>query len=247
MSVDAQRGHESWVGNVTIPHAAQRLPINWGSSLGHVNRPSATGTLAISQNPQGFSPDPSVQFSTGGGTVAFTIPANSTQAIFPNNATSIRLQTGSVANTITVTPAFTTTGGFVLTPSNPGTLQFTVPSSAPQLSNVTIAQTNANGFTLQVTGVVTSRSLTSFEFTFTPVAAKFNIANTKVVVDISSTASNWFQSTASIPSGGQFVVIVPFTLTTTTSGITTLPAIQSVSVTATNPQGTSNAVTTQFQ
>ena len=31
-----------------MPHAAQRLPISCGSSLGHVNTPSATGTLAIS-------------------------------------------------------------------------------------------------------------------------------------------------------------------------------------------------------
>ena len=43
-SVDAQRGHESCAGNVTMPHAVHRLPISCGSSLGQVKRPSATGT-----------------------------------------------------------------------------------------------------------------------------------------------------------------------------------------------------------
>ena len=28
IAVDAQRGHEPWAGNVTMPHAVQRLPIN---------------------------------------------------------------------------------------------------------------------------------------------------------------------------------------------------------------------------
>jgi hypothetical protein len=44
MAVDAHLGHESWVGNVTIPQSAQRLPMSCGSSLGQVNTPSATGT-----------------------------------------------------------------------------------------------------------------------------------------------------------------------------------------------------------
>jgi hypothetical protein len=47
MSVDAQRGHESCAGNVTIPHWPQRLPSSCGSSLGQVKRPSATGTCVI--------------------------------------------------------------------------------------------------------------------------------------------------------------------------------------------------------
>ena len=46
ISVDAQRGHESCAGNVTIPHAAHRLPISRGSSDGHVKTPSAIGTRA---------------------------------------------------------------------------------------------------------------------------------------------------------------------------------------------------------
>ena len=177
----------------------------------------------------------------------FTIAANTTQAVFPNATKTIRIQTGSVANTITISPTFTTTGGFDLTPSNPPTLQFTVPSSAPQLSNVTVAQTAPTGFTLQIAGVATSRSLTTMEFTFTA-QAKFNIANTKVTVSLASIAANWFQGNGSAPFGGQFLISVPFNLTSDTAGVAnSLPAIQSVSVIATNEQGTSNVVTTQFQ
>src|SRR4029077_6629888 len=55
ISVDAQRGHESWAGNVTIPHAAQRLPISRGSSEGNVKRPSATASRAIACTPS-FQP-----------------------------------------------------------------------------------------------------------------------------------------------------------------------------------------------
>src|SRR5512134_3334238 len=51
ISVDAQRGHESCEGNVTIPHAEHRPPISRGSSPGHVKRPSATGTRAIACPP----------------------------------------------------------------------------------------------------------------------------------------------------------------------------------------------------
>ena len=41
--------------------------------------------------------NPAVQFSTGGHVVAFTIPAYTSQAVFPGGATQIRLQTGTVA------------------------------------------------------------------------------------------------------------------------------------------------------
>jgi hypothetical protein len=47
MLVDAQRGHESCDGKVTIPHVAQRAPISCGASEGQVKMRSATGTRAI--------------------------------------------------------------------------------------------------------------------------------------------------------------------------------------------------------
>src|SRR5437588_6496226 len=48
ISIDEQRGHDSWLGKVTIPHAAHWLPISCGSSAGHVKMPSARGRRVIS-------------------------------------------------------------------------------------------------------------------------------------------------------------------------------------------------------
>jgi hypothetical protein len=151
-----------------------------------------------------------------------------------------------VANTITVTPTFSTAGGFNLTPVNPLTLQFTVPSSPPQLSGVAITQVSEAGITLQISGLVTSRSLSSLEFTFVG-QPNFNLANATLKSDISSLATNWFQSANSDQSGGQFSIVVPFAFASSSTGVTnTVAAIQSVSVTASNGQGTSGAVSTQI-
>jgi transposase len=77
-----------------------------------------------------FVTDPSVQFSTGGRTVSFTIPANGTQAVFSNGATTIKLQTGSVAGGITITPSFATRTGYSLTPDSPASLSLSIASAA---------------------------------------------------------------------------------------------------------------------
>ena len=47
IEVDAQRGHESCAGNVTIPQSVQRVPTSCGSPSSPAKRPSATGTRAI--------------------------------------------------------------------------------------------------------------------------------------------------------------------------------------------------------
>jgi hypothetical protein len=44
MSSPQQRGQEACVGNVTVPQMRQAAPMRRGSSAGHVNNPSATGT-----------------------------------------------------------------------------------------------------------------------------------------------------------------------------------------------------------
>jgi hypothetical protein len=205
-----------------------------------------TGTLTLVQNPNGFSADPSVQFETGGAVAQFTIPANSLQAVFSNGSTSVKLQTGSVAGTILITPSFATSG-ISVTPTNPTTLQLTIPAAAPQLTLVLVSGNTPTGFTLQITGVVTSEALTAVNLTFTP-APKYNLAASTLSLPISSLATSWFSSGQSTASGGQFTLTVPFTLTSTDSGLASpIDAIQSVSVTVSNTLGTSNSVTAQIQ
>jgi hypothetical protein len=205
-----------------------------------------TGTLTLAEIPGAFSADPAVQFGTGGQTVSFTIAPNTLQAVFPNGSTSIKLQTGSVSGTITVTPDFTTSGGFDLTPANPATVSFTVPAGPPQLLSAQVAALSATGFTLSLTGVSTSRALTAVNLMFT-VASGFALNTTQISMDITSAASAWFLSSQSTAFGGQFTISVPFTLTAGTGTAMPISAIQSVSATIANALGTSSSITTPVQ
>jgi len=199
-------------------------------------------TLSTSGN---LLADPAVQFSTGGQTVPFVIPANSTDANFANQGPLLHLQTGTVASTITLTPAFATQAGNVLvTPSSPTTLQFSIAPAAPVLLSVVPASEGASSFVLNVTGFSTTRTLTSVTLQFTA-AAGFTFGTSQVTINIQPAATLWFQSTASQGFGGQFTVSLPFTLQGTAPvGTTLLQTIASISTTVSNEVGTSNAVAT---
>lgn len=212
-----------------------------------------SGTLTLST--AGTMPaDPSVQFASGGLTVPFTIAANSTNASFGNFGNRIGIQTGTVANTITITPTFSTRVGAVdLTPQTPATLQFNIAGGAP---SVLFAQATPSGLTpgatsstitISITGYATSRSLNSVTIDFTP-AAGFTMPSARFTLDVRQLAASWFRSSASTPFGGQFNLTVPFTFQAplASSGAIVSP-IASVSVTATNDAGTSGAVQVAVQ
>jgi hypothetical protein len=197
--------------------------------------------------------DPAVQFSTSsstnGRTVPFTIPANSTVADFASQGNQIQLQTGTVASTILLTPSFATAaGGVSLTPTNPPTLQFTVPSEAPVLLGVTEVANTPNSVVLAFTGYSTTRALTSLNVQFAA-AAGFTLASSQVPpVDLSQPAAIWFGSSTSQGFGGQFTVTISFTFSgTPPTGTALLQTIASVSATISNGVGASNAVTAPIQ
>jgi hypothetical protein len=201
-------------------------------------------TLSVSSN---LVADPAVQFATGGRTVAFVIPANSTSAIFANQGPDLPLQTGTVASTITLTPSFATqAGGVNVTPSSPTTLQFTVAPAAPVLINVVPSNETASSFVLNLTGYSTTRTLTSVTLQFTA-AAGMTLGTSQVTINIQPAATLWFQSTASAAFGGQFGVSLPFTLQgTVPTGKTLLETIASISATISNEVGTSNSLGTNL-
>lgn len=191
--------------------------------------------------------DPAVQFSTGSSagnrTVQFVIPANTTTANFAGQGSHIFLQTGTVAQTITLTPSFqTAAGGVNLTPSTPATMQLVVAPAAPALIAVEIANTSANGLTLNIIGYSTTRTLTSLNVTFSP-ASGFTLPTTQFTIPLSQISAAWFQSSTAQSFGGQFQITIPFALQGTVStGETQLQAISSVSATVSNELGTSNSV-----
>jgi hypothetical protein len=194
-------------------------------------------TLKFTSNADVASDDPSIQFSTGGRTVNFSIPPNSSRAVFANNASSIAFQTGTVAGTIELT--LSAQGGSPPTSFPPTSRILTLGRRAPSITRLNIASRNASSFELAITGFSTPRSLTQATFLFTA-AQGANLGTTTVAVTLSTAATNWFQSQTATSVGGQFRLQMPFTVQGE------IGAVQSVSVTLTNGEGTSGASSVQF-
>jgi hypothetical protein len=206
---------------------------------------AGTLTMTISTD---LTVDPAVQFVTGGRTVPFTIPANSTDAIFAGQGSQIRLQTGTVASTVTLTPSFVTQQGNVdLTPTTPTSLQFTVASVPPVLIGGQVTSTTGNSFTLSLSGFSTSRSLTTLNVQFKP-SAGFNVPQTQFTIDLRQASAAWFQSANSQTFGGQFAVVAPFFFQSTApSGQTIVQSVSSLTISVSNASGTSNPLQVTIQ
>jgi hypothetical protein len=208
-----------------------------------------TGVLTITTEGS-FGSDPAVQFAigstTGNRTVDFTIPAGTTSADFAGQGSEVLLQTGTVAETVTLTPTFETAGGEAVTPASTK-LEFTIPSEAPVLETAQVANETSNSFDLVLTGYSTTRSLSSMSVTFTP-ATGFNIGTSQLTVDLSLGSTAWFSSSASISFGGLFQITTPFILQgTVPKGDTLIESIGSVTATVSNGTGTSNSLPAPVQ
>jgi hypothetical protein len=195
------------------------------------------GTLTLTVDSEAPA-DPAVQFVTGGRTVSFTIPANTTQAVFLGNAREIRLQTGTVAGTISLTPSFALPGGFDITPENLLSHRITVAAGPPKLISVSAVNRTASGFVLAIAGFTTTRSLTALEITITP-APGFNIPTTRFTLNIEDPARLWFGSSQSQAFGGQFLISIPFSLRSERQNVPLIDAIRSISATVTSERGAS--------
>ncbi len=204
------------------------------------------GTLTLTT--QGaLGTDNSVQFETGGRTVTFVIPASSTMANFAGQGSELLLQTGTVAESVTLTPAFMSTSGLDVTPSPPATLEFTIPAEAPVLQFATASVQSSNSFVLVLTGYSTTRSLTTLNVTFTA-ATGFNLGTASLTIDISQASAAYYLSAASSGLGGLFQVTMPFTLQgTAPTGQTLIQRLASVTATVSNSIGTSNSLQSSVQ
>ena len=238
LPADTISGPSGTVEPQTQPSVTLKLASAYPVAIHGVLTLTTSGTLGS---------DPAVQFSTGGRTVPFTIAANGTVANFAGQGNQILLQTGTVASTITLTPTFTNASGVDLTPADPTTLQFTVPSAAPVLLAGAETASSANSIVLSFTGFTTTRTLTKLDVQFTA-APGFTLTSPQVSVDLRQAATIWFESTGSQGFGGQFTVTVPFTFSGTVgTGQTLVQAIASFSATISNESGASNSVTSPIQ
>lgn len=204
---------------------------------------NVTGVLTLAFSSEVFANDATVQFATGGRSVAFTIPANTTRAVFPSNASEIRLQTGSVAGTITLTASFATEGGVNLTPANPPSIALAVPQSAPEITSLQLGGKTANSLSILVTGYSTTRSVRQMELQLSPVAG-INMPTTRFTINVDSAFLSWYQSAESQQFGSLFTATVPITFEgSAPSGGNLVDLIQSLSIGLGNASGSSSMKT----
>ena len=208
-------------------------------TLGSPHTAAITGTLGLSFLPDAAnnSNDPAVQFSTGGRSVSFTIPAGSTQANF--GTSELRIQTGTVAGIITLWASMTA-GGVDLTPDPEPVRVARVPLLAPTISSVAIRNKSTNSFDVEVIGYATSREVTQASFSFSA-RSDINLQGGSASVDLRNVSTTWYQGTSSAQFGSQFRYVQPFSLSQgDTSGLT------SVSVTLTSARGGTQPVSANF-
>ncbi|MBZ5676133.1 MAG: choice-of-anchor D domain-containing protein [Acidobacteriia bacterium] len=197
-----------------------------------------TGTLTLTFTPDSFADDPNIQFSSGGRTVSFRIPANTTSAVF-GQSNQVPFSAGTVAGMITLTPSFAVNGVDV-TPKPVTVKTIQIASSAPVLRSLQIGTRTASSFELLITGYATSRSVSGLVLNFTPSAGS-TLSTTSIPVNSDSAFSSWYQTSASQSVGSQFTASLTITLGGNGN------AVQSVSVSASNAKGASNAVSVNLQ
>jgi hypothetical protein len=166
-----------------------------------------TGQLTLSFAPEVGTGDSTIQFVTGGRTVTFTIPAGATNAQFP--VSSLGLQTGTVAGSITVT-AQLTTGGLDITPSPAPSISTRVSRGAPVVVSAKLIR-NGTGFNIQITGYSTAREITQATFSFKALGAN-TLQQSQITVQLGTLFSAWYQNSTSITFGSQFLFTQPFTI-----------------------------------
>lgn len=193
-----------------------------------------TGTLTLTFASAVGGTDDAVQFTTGGRTANFTIPANTRNAVF--STANVGVVTGTVAGTITVTASLTA-GGVNVTPTPAPVQRIVIDQAAPVITKV-VLNTTASGYEVLVTGYSTARSVTRGTFTFRPTSTG-NLQTTTLQVDLTPAFTTWFGSTAANAFGSQFTVTVPFSVSGPSN------AVASVTVVLTNARGDSAAVSPQ--
>jgi len=225
----------------------QQLPITL--TLPQAYPVDLTGECALQFTPNSTSPvvDPAIQFNTGGDTVTFQVAAGQTSAVFPQSP--LEMQTGTVAGAIVLT-CTASAGGVPLTLSNSPGFTVNLPQAPPAISSTIptggYIQTTSSGFNVALIGYSNTREITQATFTFTPAAgSQIQTATFTLTPPMDAAGTPAFQSyyasQASDAWGSQFLYTQAFNITAGSVG-----ALQSVTVTLTNSQGTSTPFTINF-
>jgi hypothetical protein len=198
-----------------------------------------TGLLTLSFGSTSFGDDSSIQFATGGRTITFQVPANSTDAVFFTGNKTVAFQAGTVAGTITFQATFAI-GQADVTPGPVPTATVTVPSLAPTIRSVQVASSTATGLQLLVSGYSTPKSVQELMLNFAATPG-YTLQGASLSADVDFSFTTWYQSTLSQPFGSQFTATVNISISGNGN------ALSSVSVSASNATGTSNAISTALR
>jgi hypothetical protein len=214
--------------------SAPTQQLQLGIQLPTANSTALQGTLQLSFSstapglPSGYA-DPGLQFSTGGTTATFTIPAGA------SSASIAALQQGTVEGTITVTLTSLTANGVSVLPAPTVSGTVAIPPLPPVItaSSVQITNVTSSGFDVVLTGYSVTRDMTTANFTFTAASGTAFSGTSTFSVPVGPEFASWFASPTGQQNGSMFLLTVPFTISGPTS------VLGSVSVTLTNSVGTS--------
>jgi hypothetical protein len=179
--------------------------------------------------------DRSIQFSTGGRAVDFTVPANQTRAVF--SVPELALQTGTVAGSISL-GITVRSNGIELVPTRLAVHNFRVDQQAPVVTSVRLNRTAA-GFDVAVNGFSTNREVTQATFRIMPPQGS-SAAPVEFTLQVADAARRWYQDAASLNFGSQFTFVQPFTVQSGSE------QVGSVSVTLSNSIGNSQSNSATF-
>jgi hypothetical protein len=238
LTVHAALSNVNLTGIPEVPQFAQQIGVGLTLSAPYLLDLEGQLTLTFTPDAVFNADDPSIQFVTGGRTVSFTIPANTTSAIFSNNSDSVAFQTGTVAGTIEVGVTMQLDGSnFVPSPDPSRTL--VLPRLPPTLISAAIVNKTANSFEIDITGYSNSRSLGLVKF-YLYGKPGGNLQTQALSSDVSSLFSAWYQSPDSAQFGSQFKLVVPFTVNGNINDIV------SIVVSLFSDEGYSDAISLDF-
>ena len=174
---------------------------------------TGTVTLTFTPNAVNASDDPAVQFSTGGRTLGFTVPAGQTSAAW---ASPPALQAGTVAGQIRLALRYSAAGQD-LTPTFVPTRTATIARGVPKIDSVQLV-VGSGGVQVSVAGYSTPREVTQATFTFTAALASGS-QTVSVTVDVKDAFTSWYTGASSTQYGSAFLYTQPFTVQGNASNI----------------------------
>jgi hypothetical protein len=180
--------------------------------------------------------DPAVQFTTGGRSVEFRIPAGSTKAVFPGP--QVGLQTGTVSGAMILRAVMSASGRNLIARDNP--LQTASIAPAVPVIHAVRLHRDGQGVSVEVSGYSTPRELRAVTLRF-DAAPGASLNTREFTVSIADVAAAWYRSAASGRFGSLFMLRLPFTVQGASD------AVGSVSVVLTNALGESQPVTSGSQ